>query len=48
MLGSPVRFEVHGKSGLTFWINRRSEPLDRIQRTTAEELTDYRPVNECS
>jgi hypothetical protein len=40
-----LRFQVPGGSGFTFWINRRTGLLDRVQGKTAQELRDYRSVN---
>jgi opacity protein-like surface antigen len=40
-----LRFEVPGGRGFTLWINRETGLLDRVERKTTTELSDYRPVN---
>ena len=40
-----LRFKVPGGSGFTLWINQETGLLDRVERKTMTELTDYRPVN---
>lgn len=40
-----LQFKVSGGNGFTLWINRRTGLLDRIEGSSAKQLSDYRSVN---
>lgn len=40
-----VQFKVAGGKGFTLWINRKTGLLDRIEGSSAKQLSDYRSVN---